>query len=504
MVRNLIDLNKSLLSIHNSHLIYMLGKNKKNKIKFQFTTDFQEQILNYTINDIQGYKALNVYEDYYFDLIEHQIIAAGLKSYFKDKHRIPKNRATFKEYLKSLYTHKDIKDSISKDDIKNIQDLVDKLYKSKLKDGEDILEGCLKFASYIKFKNTIEQIDLTDYKEYTKVVKNLDKAIRLGKEVKDDKGTFLIEDIIKRQLDRALKSTVFPFPFWQLNKYTNAGGYGPASIFVLLDKAKGFKTAILANIMRGYLALHKNIILFDLENGEDPLSMRFEQSIARIDKKQLLSGKFDRKIQKILRRYKRLKVELVIKRLPAYSTSQDLKHWLDYYKREHNLSFQVMMVDGPGLMGSENAKVGDDNGRISSAYVELKTLAEEYGVEHVWAPHHVNRPAYPRRHTKYEPTDTSKSIDVHRYVDAMYGVSQNEEEQQQGVYRIEVIDQRDGPPSGTILLWGNEALQRVTEFTKHEAEEWFKQTGKREKEASEEEKQRIRNKQERKRKEGDM
>lgn len=450
----------------------MLGKKKKIKNKFQFTTDFQEQILNYTINDLNGYKALINYEDYYFDLIEHQVIAAGLKSFFKAKNRIPKNPTIFKQHLKTLYTHRDIKSSISQDDISSIQTTVDKLYKSKLQDGSDILEGCLKFASYLKFKDTIEKVDLANYAEYNKAVENLNKAIRLGNTENENEGTFLIRDIAKRQVERAIHTTVFPFPFWQLNKLTNAGGYGKASLFVLMDKAKGFKTAILINLMRGYMRLRKKVIVFDLENGEDSVSMRFEQSLAKVDKKTLITGDVDKKVQKILRKYRRFGVEVVIKRLPAYSTALDLKTWLQYYKREHNMAFQIMFIDGVSLMGSPNAKIGDDNGRIGNAYLDVKNLAEEEGIEHVWTPHHINRPAYPRRATKYEATDTSKCIDVHRHVDGMFGVQQDDNEKAQGVYRIEVIDQRDGPPSGAIMLWSNEPQQRVMEFSRSEVEDY--------------------------------
>jgi hypothetical protein len=444
----------------------------KNKNKFQYNTEFQEKILGYTIKDDNGYKALDLYKDYYFDLIEHQVIAAALKHYYKTKGKIPRDRAILKEQLRLMYTKKEFKESLLQTDKDRIDKLVNKLYKNLITDGNDLLEACTKFASFVEFKEVLEGINITDFNSYESVIKKLQSAVNRKSNADEDKGIFLIQDIRQRQIDRKNHEPVHPFPFWQLNSLTNAGGYASGSLFVLLDKAKGFKTGIMINLLKGYMRLKKNIILFDLENGQDSMALRVEQSLSNKTKPEILSGDYNKHTQKILRQYGRIGVEVVIKRLPAYSTAKDLENWIDWYYNEFGLVFQKMFIDYIGLMGSSQ-DYKDDNARISNAYLEVKNLAEKKHIEHVWTPHHISKPGYARRGTKYEATDTAKCLEIHRHVDGMFGVNQNDEEREGNVYRIELIDQRDGVPEGRVYLWGNEAKQRVTEFTKNQLKEYL-------------------------------
>ena len=54
-------------------------------MKFTFTTDFQFDLLRYTVQDKNGFKALELYDDSYFMLTEDAVIAHRLKSYYKRK-----------------------------------------------------------------------------------------------------------------------------------------------------------------------------------------------------------------------------------------------------------------------------------------------------------------------------------------------------------------------------------------------------------------------------------
>ena len=51
--------------------------------KFEFTTDYQWNLLKYTVKDRDGVKALELYNDSYFTLNEHGIIAHSLKNFYK-------------------------------------------------------------------------------------------------------------------------------------------------------------------------------------------------------------------------------------------------------------------------------------------------------------------------------------------------------------------------------------------------------------------------------------
>lgn len=455
----------------------MKNKNVKkviNKdIKFQFDTEFQENILKFTVNDNKGYQAIDLYDDYYFDLIEHQTIACALKSFSRRKKKIP-SKIFLKEELRKIYLRKEFKEGLTADDKILIDRTVGKIYRSPAKDGDSILEEIIKFAQYVNFKNNIEAVDIYDFNSYEKFSKNIQKSLNIGIQLNESAGTFLVEGATKRLWDRKNRENIYPMPYWQLNRFTNAGGYYKGALFVILDKAKAFKTGFLVNIIREYMKLRKKLIVFDLENGEDSLSARFEQSIIRKNKKELLLGTHDKLLLKTLRKYKRLGVEVVIKRLPAGSTTDDFQYWIDFYYREHGLRFEYAAIDYVGLMGSKNKAEGDTD-RISNAYVDVKNWAEKNNMVHIWTGHHVVRTAYKRRATKYSPDDTAKCIDIHRHVDAMFSIQQNDIEKTGNVYRLEILDQRDGPPEGTMYFWVNEEYQRVDEFSKKSLEMYLKE-----------------------------
>ena len=50
----------------------------KLKDKFEFGEDFQENILQYAVTDNNGYRILTLIKDYYFTLVEHQVVAAAI------------------------------------------------------------------------------------------------------------------------------------------------------------------------------------------------------------------------------------------------------------------------------------------------------------------------------------------------------------------------------------------------------------------------------------------
>ena len=84
--------------------------------KFQYTTEFQESILKYTVKNQDGYKALRLYEPEYFDLIEHQAIAHTIKLNFSQYKTIPSSPTTLKELCNDLYQRREWSKAITKED----------------------------------------------------------------------------------------------------------------------------------------------------------------------------------------------------------------------------------------------------------------------------------------------------------------------------------------------------------------------------------------------------
>jgi CRISPR type IV-associated protein Csf3 len=445
---------------------------KKKELKFEFDPEFQESILRYTVNDRDGYKVLGLFEPHFFSLMEHGVIAQAIKNYFKVKKKVP-SKIILREKIKGLINKSDYKKLLTEEDRGKVIKLIDKIYKGNVKDGSELVEEIRLFASYTKMKEAMETMSLKDFTSYPNYLKKIQSAIQIGTPVNESAGTFLIRDINSRIMERKYRTDIHPLPITQLNNFTNAKGYYTGAIITVLDKPKAFKTGLLVNVARMYMKYKKPIIIFDLENGEDSLAMRFEQSLIKKNKLELLSGEYDSQLKKVLRKYSRLGCEIVIKRLYSGATEDDLQYWTDYYAKEYGLKFASAIIDYVGLMGSKDGDT-DDNSRIGKAYLGVKNWAERNKINHVWTGHHVVRAAYKKREFRYDPEDTAKCIDIHRHVDVMLGIQQSPEEERGNVLRLEIIDQRDGVQRGACYFKVSYEHQRLDEFTNSEIEAYEK------------------------------
>ena len=434
-----------------------------NEIKFEFGTDFQFDLLKYTVQDRDGYKAVKKFTDGYFSLIEHAVIAKVIKNYWEKQSRIP-GPTILKEEIRELLNSREYAKVVTKEDESEIIKLIKPLYNEIVRDGDKILEKATEFKSYVELKYVIENVDLKNFSSYPALQRKIQTAITDEDKVKDNAGTGLVRDIKERQFDRQDNKTIIPTPFKQVNQLTNAGGYSKNSIIVILDKPKKFKTGMMINVARSYLSMRKKVLYVDLENGEGELSTRIEQSIMRKTKMEILSGEFDDRVQKQLRKYKRLGSEVVFKRFPALSTTtDDIQHYMDEQYREFGIRFDILIFDYIGLMGSKSGK-DDDTMRIADAYLDVANLAVKNDIEHVWTSHHVKREAEKRMKSKYMATDIAKCIDIVRHVQAVFGLNRSEEEEMEGYQRLEIVEQRDGKSSGRAVFAVNLDTQRADEL----------------------------------------
>ena len=435
------------------------------KEKFPFTLDYELDLLRYTCTNREGYQALELFHEDYFTSIEHGAIADCLRKYYKKKRRIP-GATIFKEELIALFKTRDYANSLTAEDKATIFGLIPKLY-TPPRDGEDILKMCAQWASYVVLKDQIEGVNLLDFNSYTTFSNKVLKAINIGITEKKEVGTSLIKDIHERQFKRLDVNPIVPTPFHQINALTNAGGYVRGSIIVLLDKPKARKTLALTNVARGYMKMKKKVFFADLENGEDELTLRIEQQISKQTKPEILSGQYDEKVQRILRKYARLGGEIWIKRYPAGSTILDFQVDLDRLKRDEGVEFDDMVCDYAALMGSVSGK-DDDFNRISDVYLDLANFGLKNHLEHIWTANHIVRDGKKRSKSKYTENDIAKCIDIVRHVQAIFGLNGNDYEIENNIMRMELVVQRDGKPWGRAVFHCDPNIQRIDEFTKNE------------------------------------
>lgn len=439
------------------------------KTKFKYTIQYQFDLLRYIVIDNNGYKALLKIKDHYFTLIEHQLIALVLINYYKKNLKVP-GETILREHVVDMLNSKEWAKLLTKEDQDVIIRLIPTLYMGIIKDADEIYAMTKKFSQYIRIKELLEEIDPRNWEEYNKYSHKFQNAIEDEDEQSERQSSFLLKTISERQMRRKEQGPIVPTPYSQINALTNAGGYEKGSIIVILDKQKKGKTMALINLAKGYLRTGKKILYVDFENGKDAIQTRFEQSINRLTKSQILDGEFDKKIKAKFRKYLRIGGEVVVERLPAGSTSAHLQSVIDKYYREHGITFNDIFIDFIGKMGAlSGAK--DDTQRISDAYVDVSNLALRNNIDHVWTANHVTREgAKARMRTRYQGEDIAKCIDIVRHVHAVFGLNRTPEEEEAGFFRFEIVEQRDGKPHGRAVFQVDFDTQCIDELSKQARE----------------------------------
>ncbi len=441
--------------------------------KFEFGIDFQELILKYTLTDKQGYKALELYEDTYFALLNHQVVAYALKKYYKKHKRIPE-KPFLKEHLRTLYhTQKKVFSNLNEDDRRQITELVDTLYEGTAPGAQELMLKVVNFARFVNFKSELENIDINNFDSYQEHISKLRAAMLIGEDQSSTLGSFVISGIHDRAYKRDAIGIVNPTPYWQFNRLLNGGGIAKHSLWLVASEAKRFKTGFLLNLCKNYLRRRKRIIYYDLENGEEALTVRTEQALMSATMDEILSNDLDPKLIKLLRKYRRLGAELVIKRFPAYTTTTlDFQAHLDECKQQ-GLIFNACVIDYGDLMGSITGKK-EEYDRINDAYVDMKNFTKFNDFDWTFTASHVTRMgADKHRATRYEQNDLAKCIDKMRHCDGAIGLNETTEEAEQGIMRAEIIDQRNGSPNGKVLFWVDIERQLMREFTQEQVDEYF-------------------------------
>lgn len=442
----------------------------KDKTKFEFTIEFQSEILKYILRDKEGGLVIKKIKPSYLLLIEHSLIAEAIFKYFKKVNRMP-SKNILKEVVKELLESKNYVDLITKDDIPTINKTIDNLFSEPLTDSDYIKEKIYQFSTYVEMKNLNDSFDLDNFDQYEVYSRKIEKILQNSKPKKEDEPLFMIRDVIERQFKRQAEPSVIPCPFRQLNDLTNAGGYPEHSINVILDKPKAKKTFFMVNLARGYLRMKKSVLYIDTENGKEQIMDRFIQSSINKTKKELYSGEYDKLESKHLRKLAKFGVELVVERVPAMITTCNDIRDLVLKLRSRGLDIKVLMVDYAGKLASI-AGDKDDFERISNVYIDLQNLAEELDLEIVWTAHHITRQGKAHRTTRYDENDISGSIAIVRNAQTIVGLNSTDQEEKDDILRCELVVQRDGKPSGRALFKCDVERQRCVEFTREQRKQY--------------------------------
>lgn len=446
---------------------------KQNKVKkklnscdkFTFSIEFQLEVLRFLIQGKESLLYISKIKPGYFTLIEHSIVVEALIKFVKKYQRIP-SEVLMIEQVKTLLEGKNYVDLVTKDDIPNIHKLISELYNKPLKDVDIILENIHKFIAYIELKALNESMDFSDYNSYETYQLKLTKILQNSKPQKKDEPLLMVSGTAMRQLMRKVDPDVVPTPFWQLNKLGNGDGYSKNSLFVLIDRPKRRKTFALINIARGYLAMRKNVLYIDTENGKNQLMDRMIQSTLNKTKREMLTGDYDKMEQRHMRKYKRLGVEFIVERVPAtIADCNTIKNLVRKLESEKGIKVHVIMIDYAAKLASIS-RDKDDVERINNVYIDIDNMGDELGLDAIWTAQHVTREGAKHQETRYEDNDIASAISIIRNAKCVMGLNSTPDEEEHNIMRMEVVVQRDGVPTGRVMFNMDPERQRMKEFSK--------------------------------------
>jgi hypothetical protein len=458
---------------------------KQNKVKkrlnscdkFTFSIEFQLEVLRFLIQGKESLLYIPKIKPGYFTLIEHSILVEALIKFVKKYQRIP-SEVLMIEQVKTLLEGKDYTDLVTKEDIPNIHKLISELYNKPLKDVDIVLENIHKFIAYIELKALNESMDFSDYNSYEIYQAKLTKILQNSKPQKKDEPLLMVSGTAMRQLMRKVDPDVVPTPFWQLNKLGNGDGYPKNSLFVLIDRPKRRKTFALINIARGYLAMKKNVLYIDTENGKNQLMDRMIQSTLNKTKREMLTGDYDKMEQRHMRKYKRLGVEFIVERVPAtIADCNTIKNLVRKLESEKGIKVHVIMIDYAAKLASIS-RDKDDVERINNVYIDIDNMGDELGLDAIWTAQHVTREGAKHQETRYEDNDIASAISIIRNAKCVMGLNSTHDEEEHNIMRMEVVVQRDGVPTGRVMFNMDPERQRMKEFSKEARAKYDESMGK--------------------------
>lgn len=458
---------------------------KQNKVKkmlnscdkFTFSIEFQLEVLRFLIQGKESLLYIPKIKPGYFTLIEHSILVEALIKFVNKYQRIP-SEVLMIEQVKTLLEGKDYTDLVTKEDIPNIHKLISELYNKPLKDVDIVLENIHKFIAYIELKALNESMDFSDYNSYETYQAKLTKILQNSKPQKKDEPLLMVSGTAMRQLMRKVDPDVVPTPFWQLNKLGNGEGYPKNSLFVLIDRPKRRKTFVLINIARGYLAMKKNVLYIDTENGKNQLMDRMIQSTLNKTKREMLTGDYDKMEQRHMRKYKRLGVEFIVERVPAtIADCNTIKNLVRKLESEKGIKVHVIMIDYAAKLASIS-RDKDDVERINSVYIDIDNMGDELGLDAIWTAQHVTREGAKHQETRYEDNDIASAISIIRNAKCVMGLNSTHDEEEHNIMRMEVVVQRDGVPTGRVMFNMDPERQRMKEFSKEARAKYDESMGK--------------------------
>lgn len=251
---------------------------------------------------------------------------------------------------------------------------------------------------------------------------------------------------IKRRLLSTIHQNTIPTGFRELD-YLNGGGLAKGELGIIVAASGTGKTMVLTNLATNYTKLKYNVCFIALEELANRMILRFEQSMLRQNKSNILTGgalneSHFNKMQEFYKNHRDEFGNLFFARFsPRTITPAKIEQIISDITLRYGITLDVVVIDYPELLRNPYAtgNEAEDGGKL---FEEMRRIGQDYNVV-MWTAAQMNRTAYSAQ------TRTSEHMEgSHRKKNAaelVLTVNQTEEEFNAGFTRLYVDKLRNTP-----------------------------------------------------------
>lgn len=378
------------------------------------------------LTDIIDYIKLN-----YFNNNDIRVVFKVIKEYYKQYHKAP-NASELVQYLVSDEQKEAFKKVIqtSKTLDKNIS------YDEIIANTERFLGERAVYTTMMDIAGDFKNLDISNVYQRFHDACN----IRLYKDLGLD---------FYRGIDKLVEYLGKPNPTistgykWLDQKI--GGGYleeGKA-LYIFVGQPNVGKSIFLGNAATTIASQGKNVLLVSLEMSEMMYATRLASKLTKIPIAELRNRKDE--IKHILEGKERGKI--IIKEFPPSTLSPEQLE--NYYKTvvDSGVKIDVMVLDYINLLrGKASAQSYE---KIKEIAEQVRAIAVKHGIS-VLSATQKNRTGV--NNTESDMTTVSESMGLPATADAMFDISQTEEDKELGIVRLGMMKNRFGPNFGKVAL----------------------------------------------------
>lgn len=252
----------------------------------------------------------------------------------------------------------------------------------------------------------------------------------------------------KRQALSTIYTNTVPTGFQAID-HLNGGGLAKGELGMIVAASGTGKTLMLTNLATNYTKLRYNVLFIALEELENRMILKFEQSMLRRSKSEILTGtalneaSFDAHQSFIKNNRDKFGNLFFARYSPRKITPAKIEQLISDVILRQGVTIDVVIIDYPELLRNPEAtgNEADDGGKL---FEEMRRIAQDYNVV-MWTAAQMNRTAYSaviRTSEHMEGSHRKKNT-----AEIVLTVNQTPEEYAAGFVRL-FADKLRNPPEG--------------------------------------------------------